>query len=222
VIPMRAGELTFPWLANRYLQVPMPVGAATLVWMRMQDVVVLSTLALVCLPGLDWLWRVGLFCAGCLAWWLLRRWAASAPSPDQAVPLTGRWVDKFSSVRYALTDSVHGRLWAWFFSAANWCVKLFACATVLSALTQVSWHMGITGGLGGELAAVLPVQGPAGLGTYEAGVVLAMQWAGASKASTLAWAALVWHALSLATALSFAAIGAGMNFTTSQNLPSVG
>ncbi len=222
LIPMRAGELTFPWLAERYLQLPLPMGAATLVWMRLQDVMVLSTLALFGMPGLSLFWRVGLFVVGVGAWWLLRRWAASAPAADapqvDATSTTsGKWADKLATVRYALADPVHERWWAWFFSLANWCVKLVACATVLSALTHLPWLCGVAGALGGELAAVLPVQGPAGLGTYEAGVVLAMRWAGASTsgtsaAGTLAWAALVWHGVGLFTALSFAAVGAGMNF----------
>lgn len=231
LIPMRAGELTFPWLAERYLQLPLSMGAATLVWMRLQDVMVLSTLALLGMPGLNLFWRGGLFAVGVGAWWLLRRWAASAPQTDTAqVDVTkanacatrsGRWSDKFAMVRSALADPVHERWWAWFFSLANWCVKLVACATVLSALTHLPWLWGVAGALGGELAAVLPVQGPAGLGTYEAGVVLAMRWAGASAggtsaAGTLAWAALVWHGVGLLTALSFAAVGAGMHFRNVQ------
>ncbi len=225
LIPMRAGELTFPWLAERYLQLPLTMGAATLVWMRLQDVMVLSTLALIGMPGLGFFWRAGLFGVGLAAWWLLRRWAANAPWPvapeADAAKSTGRWSDKLAMIRTALADPVHERWWAWFFSLANWCVKLVACATVLSALTHLPWLWGIAGALGGELAAVLPVQGPAGLGTYEAGVVLAMRWAGAtagatSTAGTLAWAALVWHGVGLLTALSFAAIGAGMHFRNVQ------
>jgi len=196
--------------------------------MRLQDVMVLSTLALFGMPGLSLFWRAGLFVVGLAACWMLRRWAASAPAADATeigatttIKASGKWADQLAKVRYALADPVHERWWAWFFSLANWCVKLVACATVLSALTQLPWLWGVAGALGGELAAVLPVQGPAGLGTYEAGVVLAMRWAGAavggtSAAGTLAWAALVWHGVGLLTALSFAAIGASMNFRNVQ------
>ena len=62
----------------------------------------------------------------------------------------------------------------------------------------------LAGALGGELAAVLPVQGPAGLGTYEAGV-----WAGVQSQApgtfdnaALLGAALAVHALGVVVALA--------------------
>ncbi|HEX9307695.1 MAG TPA: hypothetical protein VF894_09410, partial [Anaeromyxobacter sp.] len=62
-----------------------------------------------------------------------------------------------------------------------------------------------TGALGGELAGVLPVQGPAGLGTYEAGV-----WAGAAlrgrTAAEIAPPALAVHLVSFGTAIAAGAI----------------
>src|SRR5690606_21137723 len=67
----------------------------------------------------------------------------------------------------------HHRWPAWAFTAGNWMVKLAAGALLLSAIAQVPPATGWAGALGGELAAVVPLQGPAGFGTYEAGV-----WAG--------------------------------------------
>ena len=57
----------------------------------------------------------------------------------------------------------------------------------------------VAGALGGELAGILPIQGPAGFGTYEAGV-----WAGASlhggPSLRVAAPAVAVHLFSLATA----------------------
>jgi uncharacterized membrane protein YbhN (UPF0104 family) len=85
-------------------------------------------------------------------------------------------------------------------------VKLLALGGLLAALSGLAPREGITGALGGELAGVLPLQGPAGLGTYAAGV-----WAGAAlrgrSASEIAAPALAVHLLSFATAVAAGAIG---------------
>jgi len=220
VIPMRAGELAFPWLAQRYLSVPSSVGMATLLWMRLQDAMVLGTLGLLSLPMVALHWRVALVLFCVLCWWALLRWAGQAPPPSPVFAQADTaWRHRLAQVKQAMADPAHGHPLAWFFSAANWTVKLSACATLLSVLSNVSWPLGLTGALGGELAALLPIQGPAGLGTYEAGVVLGMHLpAGAvslpmhelSAAGSLAWSALVLHALMLGTALVCAAVGALM------------
>lgn len=210
LIPMRAGELTFPWLCERHLGLPKSVAMATLVWMRLQDLVVLASLGVFLLPGLALSWRLGLWGAGLAALWLLRQWALRHPrSPAASTTL----LPALGSVRQALADPTHHSWTAWVFSTANWCVKLLAGAVLLSALTGTPLPHGLTGALGGELAAVLPVQGPAGLGTYEAGVSLALHWAHAASAGgvTLAqgaavWAALILHLMMLCSALCCAAL----------------
>jgi Lysylphosphatidylglycerol synthase TM region len=218
VIPMRAGELAFPWLAQRYLSVPSSVGMATLLWMRLQDAMVLGTLGLLSLPMVALHWRVALvlLCVAC--WWALLRWAKQATLPVSHKKMPA-WRERLAQIKQAMADPAHGHPLAWFFSAANWTVKLSACATLLSSLSSLSWPLGLTGALGGELAALLPIQGPAGLGTYEAGVVLGMHLPAASismpmqalsAAGGLAWSALVLHALMLGTALVCAAVGALM------------
>lgn len=217
VIPMRAGELAFPWLAQRYLAVPSSVGMATLLWMRLQDAMVLGTLGLLSLPMVALHWRVALLLFCVLCWRALLRWAKQ--SDDSALQGGSGWRQRLAQVKQAMADPSHGHPSAWFFSAANWTVKLSACATLLSALSNVPLAVGLTGALGGELVALLPIQGPAGLGTYEAGVVLGvhvpagtmgMSMQALSTAGGLAWSALVLHALMLGTALVCAAVGALM------------
>lgn len=214
LIPMRAGELTFPWLAERHLGLPQPIAVATLVWMRLQDLVVLASLGVLLLPGLDLSWRLGLWLLGLLALFGLRLWARRSASGSAS---STTLLPALRTVRQALADPTHHSWMAWVFSSANWCVKLAAGAVLLSALTGAQLQSGLTGALGGELAAVLPVQGPAGLGTYEAGVGLGMHWAHASAQGGVVltqgatvWAALILHLLMLCSALVCAALGALM------------
>ena len=51
LLPMRAGELSFPWLASRELGMPVSRAIACLLWMRMQDLAVLLLLGLLVWPG---------------------------------------------------------------------------------------------------------------------------------------------------------------------------
>lgn len=179
LLPMRAGELSFPWLASSQLGLPLARALASLLWMRLQDLAVLAALGLLLWPGLDGIWRVaglGLLVAGWHgAIWLLQRLdarkALRTPTLPQA-PLP-KWRMLISQLQSALTERHHHRLAAWLFTWANWCIKLMAGALLLATIIGTSQVIALAGALGGELAAIVPLQGPAGFGTYEAGV-----WAG--------------------------------------------
>ena len=62
----------------------------------------------------------------------------------------------------------------------NWCVKLCVFAVLLRGFEPFDWATAMSGAIGGELASVLPVQGIAGAGTYEAGVVAGLGVHGAA------------------------------------------
>jgi hypothetical protein len=196
LLPMRAGELSFPWLASQELQMPLPRAVACLVWMRVQDLMVLAWLGLLVWPGLPvWLRSAGIIAltlGGAGLTWLSR--LAARPQA-----LGSRWL-KWQS---ALSEHAHHRPAAWALTFANWVIKLSAGATLLAAITGASWLTAWAGALGGELAAVVPLQGPAGFGTYEAGVWAAMAWLSPANDPALAHAvtgALCLHACFLVCA----------------------
>jgi hypothetical protein len=93
---------------------------------------------------------------------------------------------------------------AWLLSLANWLCKLSVVAILLSSLLAMSPQAALQGALGGEWAGLLPLQGPAGLGTYEAGVWLAAGLQDASVAAQLPAAALLVHVFCLAVSLGAA------------------
>jgi uncharacterized membrane protein YbhN (UPF0104 family) len=173
LLPMRAGELSFPWLASRELGMPVARAVACLLWMRVQDVVVLALLGVLIWPGLPWAWRVaGLLLMACGWWgltWLSRQWYARHPGHQASGKLAGIMF----KLRDALLEPEHHHPLAWLATLANWSLKLAAGASLLAAVSQAPWLTAWAGALGGELAAIVPLQGPAGFGTYEAGV-----WAG--------------------------------------------
>jgi Lysylphosphatidylglycerol synthase TM region len=222
LMPMRAGELSFPWLASRHLGMPMDASVASLLWMRLQDLAVLLALGLMMWPGLWWAWRATGLLSIAVGWWLgvalLKAW----PLQANAAQAPAGWRRLLIKLHTALVEPHHHRWAAWALTWANWSTKLAASACLLGALTQHTWAQGWAGALFGELAAVVPLQGPAGFGTYEAGV-----WAGfaihagqmgagtsaipmASSATSLVPAAVVPAAIALHLCFLLCAVVAGL------------
>ena len=210
LLPMRAGELSFPWLAARQLDMPPTRAVACLLWMRLQDLAVLLALGLLCWPALAWPIRAGGLAMLALAWFLGIQ-ALNAIHKTLTIhqdrPTASGWKGLILRLHTALMEPAHHRWGAWAFTWANWTIKLGAGALLLSAITDTALATGWAGALGGELAAVVPLQGPAGFGTYEAGV-----WAGSAlalPAGAPALAQAVTAGLALHVCLLLCAVAAG-------------
>jgi hypothetical protein len=170
LMPMRVGEAGYPLLLNRRWGVSLADATLSLLWLRVQDAVVLGAASLILLAGEPWWVRVTLALALVAMAVLL-------------LPLIARWIAQHRTgtvaSRVAMAVLRGGRI-GWLYGAANWALKLGVLGGLLVALGGLECHVGIAGALGGEVAAVLPVQPPGGLGTYEAGV-----WLGASGVARL-------------------------------------
>ena len=197
VLPMRAGELSFPVLLKREFGVPMMRSGGSLLWLRAQDAIILATLSIVVWPGLDPLMRIAGVCLLILGGVLL---------PHVAQRLLSQFsTGKLGTLCAALADSAHHARMGWLWTIANWVVKLTVLSQVFAQLLAADWQVGAAGAVGGELAAISPVQGVAGIGSYEAGAAAAL------KLSGIAWvdglkAAFSLHLLVLASALVSAGI----------------
>lgn len=222
LLPFRSGELGYAWWLLRRWQVPLSESLASLLWLRLQDALVLAWMALAGLGSWPvWQGLVGalVLAVAAMRWapglWL--RWVAhsAARFPAGATSSAGgnpsRWRRMLGQLIEAWRASRGGAL-AWGYCVANWALKLWVAALLLHAVGPLDLAAAWRGALGGEWAAVLPVQGPAGLGTYEAGVWVGSQ-VGASgevsariSSSAVVGAALLVHALWLATSVSAALI----------------
>lgn len=197
VLPMRAGELSFPVLLKREFGVPMMRSGGSLLWLRAQDAIILAALSVVVWPGLDLLMRIaGVF--------LLILGGVLLPHVAQRL-LSQFSTGKLGTLCAALADSAHHARIGWLWTIANWIVKLTVLSQVFAQLLAADWQVGAAGAVGGELAAISPVQGVAGIGSYEAGAAAAL------KLSGIAWvdglnAAFLLHLLVLASALVSAGI----------------
>lgn len=170
VVPFRGGEAAFPILLRQNFGVPLPRAIASLFWFRLQDAFVVMALAAVVWPGLHPALKA-LAVAGVLlmAWWL-PRWARAPHAWADGSGITA----KFAKVRDAFAESTKHARYGWVWTIANWSVKLAAQAWLLAALIPAAINVGAAGALGAELAAILPIQGVAGFGTYEAGAAAAL------------------------------------------------
>jgi uncharacterized membrane protein YbhN (UPF0104 family) len=212
LLPMRSGEASYAFLLHRRWGVPIGEAAASLLWLRLQDAMVLGVLGLAILVPAPLGWRV-VFAAGAIV-----VAATLVPALVRHVHVHARWRRArahgrasagarrgwhlLAKIAGAFRASRGGRA-AWGFAVSNWVLKLGVVGALVAPLAGLSLGAGISGALGGELAAVLPVQAPAGVGTYEAGVVLGAA-ARADNRTLVVGAALAVHALMIVVALGTA------------------
>lgn len=193
--PMRGGEAVYVWALYRQGDVPLRQSTLSLLRLRLQDMAVLAVLALALFTPGPWYAQVAVLLAllavaiWCLPWvWsVLQTWAmrrkgeAGRPMPAPAYV-------------------------SWAYAVSNWVVKLCAIGLPLWSFLSSSFDAAVKGALGGELAAAMPVQPPAGFGPYEAGVIMAMRWASTVAWTDVAVAALVAHLLALAVTVASATV----------------
>jgi hypothetical protein len=174
------------------------------VWLRLQDACVLGWLGLVCLAPGGWMVRA---LGGVAALGL-----AIGVVPWASRELGRRW-PRWQGVQSALVAHRGDRL-GWLLCASNWLLKLGVLGLALTLLSaagdpaggSLTPFQGFAAAVAGDLAVALPLQAPAGLGSYEAAIWAAGQWVNAHvPLAQLTGAALAVHLLSLACALfSFA------------------
>ncbi|SEP77035.1 Uncharacterized membrane protein YbhN, UPF0104 family [Ectothiorhodospira magna] len=175
LLPMRAGELSFPVLMARYFQVPAVHSVPVLLWFRLMDLHVLAAFGLAAVGT----WLVGWPAA--LAATVL--WLSGLPLVRRASPLLrhwlaprvrGRWGEWVLRALEALPSSPRDfwRAWAW--TALNWSVKLAVFVWVLALFLEAPAAALWLAVIAGDLTSVLPVHGVGGAGTYEAGVMAAL------------------------------------------------
>lgn len=181
LIPLRAGEASYPWMLHRRFGIRLGDAVASLLWLRVQDVVVLGLL------GVALLWPMGE-----VTWRAVGALGLLVVSIFAVRGVAQRWQprrDKLARLAEALRrDSWRG--WGW--TVANWSVKSGASALLLSHLLGASWARLWPAAVAGEMGGALPVHVPAGFGAYEAAVWLGTGWSGDSE--RVLGAALLCHA----------------------------
>lgn len=173
LLPMRAGELVFPWLMRCYFGRGMLESTAALLWIRLLDLHFLALVALLILnlQHPSWLW-----------WGLAGLWLAGLPLILLSARIAdSRWLggeQKWrSAARRALAAAPRdawllARVYLW--TGVIWVLKLAAFTSVLKFFLPLDLGRLLAGVLGAELSSVLPFHGVAGSGSYELAAVAAL------------------------------------------------
>ncbi|NCA71296.1 MAG: flippase-like domain-containing protein [Sphingobacteriia bacterium] len=177
LMPMRTGELVFPWLMRRYFGHGFFDSAAALLWIRVLDLhfIVLIGLFIVALRHPAWIWWAagGLWVAALALLVPFGRVLGGVV----AAPASGLIARARQLALRVLTAAprdplIIARVYLW--TALTWILKFIAFAGVLQHFLPVELWRVMTGVMGAELSSVLPVHGIAGSGSYELAVVAAL------------------------------------------------
>jgi len=167
VLPFRSGEFAFPMLLQATFGIPFSRAVASLLWFRLQDACVIGLIAIFIWPDVALFVRI--VGAGIIV--------ALACAVPHFMRTTGRKSAKpttpFGKFRDAFRESTQEARFGWLWTLSNWSTKLAVEAWLLATLLGASFAQGAAGALGAELSSVLPIQGIAGFGTYEAGAAAA-------------------------------------------------
>ncbi|MBK1653515.1 lysylphosphatidylglycerol synthase domain-containing protein [Allochromatium vinosum] len=187
LLPMRTGELVFPWLMRRYFGQGLLDSAAALVWIRLLDLHFLALIGLLILQlgHPSWLWWLagGLWIAGLGVLIVLSGMGESAK-------LAG--AGRLRSILRRMLQAAPGdpwliaRVYGW--TALIWSLKFVAFTSLLRFFLPIDvWRL-LAGVMGAELSSVLPFHGIAGSGSYELAAVAALAPLGVDPKLALAGA----------------------------------
>lgn len=196
LLPMRSGEAAFPILMRRQFGVAYGESLAQLLWLRVLDLHWLLCLAMALLLPNGAAWAI--------AWSLLPMVASTARDPwlrrlEPARSRPGKALQTL--LRTAPAGAVLAEAWLW--SALSWLAKGAALLLLYRHFAGASPAQAASAILAAELTSVLPVNGIAGAGTYEAAAVAATRPLGLDSAPALL-AALNAHLFLLCTSIVLA------------------
>ncbi len=193
LLPMRAGELVFPWLMRRYFGHGFWAAGASLIWIRLLDLHFLGMIGVVVL----WMRAPS-------PWWgvLVLGWLGVLPlfgrigrleckARDEGVghgQRLRRLLAIVSAVAAAAPQEPTRVLWLYLWTALSWSLKFVGFALILGHFVPVALWQVVLGVMGAELSTVLPFHGIAGSGSFELAAVAAMVPLGVAPAEALAGA----------------------------------
>jgi len=199
-LPARAGEFALPWLLARECGRRFGEGLALLFWIRLLDVQVLGMLAaaIVLAPTGQAPAALGAAAAliGPIALWAVLR----HPWWRRRVPDSGKLGRVLHVVRDHAPPGAAAYLHLGGWTLAAWLLKFTALGLWLTAVTTLDPATALLAVVAAEVAALIPVQGPAAAGTYEAAVTAALAASGVPAATALA-AAVSLHLFVLGSSL---------------------
>ena len=175
LLPARTGELSFPMMMRRYFEINYAQSVSALLWFRFLDLHCILAFAIYPLLVVTPLRRLAIPII--LLWMLIPPLVYLLRNKVELhfAGKNGRLSELAQKTLLGLPNTVRGFLKSWALTWLNWLVKLLTLAWVLDQFIDgVTWNVLITAVVAGELTSVLPFHAPAGIGTYEAGIIAAL------------------------------------------------
>ncbi|EIC20009.1 putative integral membrane protein [Thiorhodovibrio frisius] len=200
LLPMRLGELVFPWLMRRYFGQGMLGAGVSLIWIRLLDLHFLALIGwlILWLRSPSPLWPL----AGVL-WLSLLLVVPLVARPLSALPESGpRWrrTLRFLALAAPRENARLAGLYGW--TALCWGAKFIAFSWVLGYFLPIDFWRLLAGVMGAELSSVLPFHGIGGAGSYELAILAALVPLGVPAKDALAGAVNL-HLFMLGASLLF-------------------
>lgn len=205
LLPMRTGELVFPWLMKRYFGHGFLDAAAALLWIRILDMHFLGLVAFLILYLRDpsWIWWAAalMWLAGLSVMALIGRFGQS---PRLDGPGRVRRIVRSVAAAAPHNPVLIARVYVW--TGVTWGLKFVAFASVLQHFVPTAFWRVLAGVMGAELSSILPIHGIAGSGSYEFAAVAALVPLGIDPKLALSGAVNL-HLFLLGTTLILGAMG---------------
>lgn len=199
-LPFRSGEVAFPFLLHRVAQVPFMQSMASLTHLRMQDASTVFMFGIAFWPKLDWTMRLLMLGLTLLTLVGFYRWLKIPTDWQDSAFFIKR---KIAPFRQTMATGNPNALQSWLLTLSNWVIKISVQAALYFHLANIDFSAGVIATISSEVAAFSPVQGIAGIGTFEVSSALAMYADGVSWTTGIQVAAQV-HLVMLSSALFWA------------------
>jgi len=184
LLPLRSGEISFPVMMKRAFAIPMARTVPGLMYLRLLDLYVIVLLGLVLAPWLGGVFRWGVFVT--LAAVPILAFLGQRQLSLALEGRLGRLGRVLTQAISGFPSTIESYVGICLLTAGNWAVKLFVLAAVLRMFLPLPYPDALIGVVAGELTGILPINGLAGAGTYEGGVIAGLQGSGVGFAAGMA------------------------------------
>jgi uncharacterized membrane protein YbhN (UPF0104 family) len=185
VLPMRAGEFSFPILLQRHFKISAARSTGALFSFRILDLGVLALIGLLSMVlGYRVIENISILILLVVliplsAWLLLKSLHLVANSWPRLTNISQQLISGLPKQPHEFV-----RLTAW--TLLLWSIKLAGFAWILRTLAETPFWTAMLASLAGDLASNIPVHTPAAFGSFEGGVLAVLLPAGVSHETALA------------------------------------
>lgn len=203
LLPFRSGEAAFPILLHRIAQVPVLQSMASLMHLRMQDASTVLLLGIAFWPNLEGLTRFLMLGLVLVVLVGVYRWLKTPADWQNSRFFAKKYLAAF---RQAMATGNPNAFQSWLLTLSNWLIKISVQAVLYCELAKIDFFVAVLATISSEVAAFSPLQGIAGIGTFEVSSALAMYAEGVTWTQAIQVAAMV-HLIMLSSAIFWTAIG---------------